>query len=454
MADTKFIRTPSGAGNKKKYTFSIWFKRGVVGAAQRFVTQGDASGDPADWIEINGSDLLDYAVLSSSYRVRLKPAMKFVDTNAWYHVVVKSDSEQASSSDREKIYINGNEITVWDTETYGASDQEGEFCSTSPLWIGADNYSGGTNYAQQYLAQVVLVDGQALDATSFGEFDSDSPNIWKPIDVSGLTFGTNGFYLQYKQSGTSQNSSGLGADTSGNDNHFAVNNLTAVSQSTDTCTNNFCVMNHLDNYFAGSTFSNGNLQVNTANSPYTYNTGTMGMTKGKWYFEGKWISAGSGNSAVGIISTVSTGTSDEAPNKTDSAMYKDDGVVRRNNGNGTSIAEVSNNNLIMVAYDADNNFVYFGYNGTWGNSGDPTSGSSGTGGYDPGNVPASTTTGAYFPMFSDHNSGQGFSMSFNFGSPDYSISSGNSDANNHGNFEYAVPSGYFALCTKKLAEHG
>ena len=447
-------RSVSSTGNRRTYTISTWFKRGNIGANQKVITAGTA-GQEAGLQFYDGSteNTLRFYEYTGSDAIAIAPNRLLSDPSAWYHVVIAVDTTQATASNRVKYYLNGTQETSFATATYPDQNYDTKFNTSSVSnYIGfLDSHSA---YYDGYLAETVLVDGQALDATSFGEFDSDSPNIWKPIDVSGLTFGTNGFYLQYKQSGTSQNSSGLGADTSGNDNHFAVNNLTAVSQSTDTCTNNFCVMNHLDNYFAGSTFSNGNLQVNTANSPYTYNTGTMGMTKGKWYFEGKWISAGSGNSAVGIISTVSTGTSDEAPNKTDSAMYKDDGVVRRNNGNGTSIAEVSNNNLIMVAYDADNNFVYFGYNGTWGNSGDPTSGSSGTGGYDPGNVPASTTTGAYFPMFSDHNSGQGFSMSFNFGSPDYSISSGNSDANNHGNFEYAVPSGYFALCTKNLAEHG
>ena len=93
------------------------------------------------------------------------------------------------------------------------------------------------------MAETAFVDGQALDATSFGEFDDSG--IWKPIDVSGLTFGTNGFYLEFKESGTGTNASGMGADTSGNDLNFAVNNFTAIDQTTDTCTNNFATWNPL-----------------------------------------------------------------------------------------------------------------------------------------------------------------------------------------------------------------
>ena len=108
-----------------------------------------------------------------------------------------------------------------------------------------------------------MVDGTQLDATSFGEFDEDS-GIWKPINVSGLTFGTNGFYQEYKQSGTGTNSSGMGADTSGNDNNFAVNNLTAVDQSTDTCTNNFCTANPLQTgsgSVSNAPLSDGNFNI-------------------------------------------------------------------------------------------------------------------------------------------------------------------------------------------------
>ena len=356
--------------NTDKFTVSFWVK--ISGARANIFSIGKRlTGETGDYYALTvdlgsgtGSGRLSlggYNGVADSNTIAVNTDTTtgplFRDPSAWQHHVYAFDTGQGTAGNRFKWYLNGVLQSGYNTTTTPSQNADLFPSSGSMIRIGKA-LNTETRFADCYIADYYYVDGQQYDHTYFGETNDNG--VWVPIKYTG-TFGNNGVFLEYKQTGTSQNSSGLGADTSGNDNHFAVNNLTAVSQSTDTCTNNFCVMNHLDNYFAGSTFSNGNLQVNTANSPYTYNTGTMGMTKGKWYFEGKWISAGSGNSAVGIISTVSTGTSDEAPNKTDSAMYKDDGVVRRNNGNGTSIAEVSNNNLIMVAYDADNNFAYFGY---------------------------------------------------------------------------------------------
>ena len=103
------------------------------------------------------------------------------------------------------------------------------------------------------MAEVCFIDGQQLTPTSFGEFDEDSPTIWKPKDVSGLTFGNNGFYLDF------ENSSSLGADVSGNGNNFTLNNLTSIDQTTDTCTNNFATLNPLQTDHSGNTaFSEGN----------------------------------------------------------------------------------------------------------------------------------------------------------------------------------------------------
>ena len=121
------------------------------------------------------------------------------------------------------------------------------------------------------MCEFVLVDGSQLDQTSFGEFDSDSPNIWKPIDVSGLTFGNNGYYFDFEDSGN------LGDDESGNGNDFTEVNLSATDQSTDTCTNNFATMNPLDNYYANSTFSEGNLKYTQGSSRYAWNLSTIAV---------------------------------------------------------------------------------------------------------------------------------------------------------------------------------
>jgi hypothetical protein len=138
---------------------------------------------------------------------------------------------------------------------------------------------------------------QALDPTSFGEFDADT-GIWKPIDVSGLTFGTNGFYLEFKDS------SALGDDTSGNSNDFTVNNLTAIDQTTDTPTNNFATLNSLNIDPALSyTFSNGNLDVSIAESGGEGMTSsTLSVSQGKWYWECKLVTS-SAHGRFGVVPT-------------------------------------------------------------------------------------------------------------------------------------------------------
>jgi hypothetical protein len=324
--------------------------------------------------------------------------------------------------------------------------------------IGVNGQGDNATPYDGYFAEFVYIDGQQLDPTSFGEFDSDSPTIWKPKDVSGLTFGNNGFYLQFKESGTSQNSSGLGADTSGNDNHFAVTNLTAESQSTDTCTNNFSTMNPLVvNTSAESSFAEGNLQVSTTDSGAFGAVSTIGVSSGKWYWEVKPTQIQNKN-AIGVTAAASADAiNNHRPGDgAFSAGIRSSGDAKLNGSSESgSWDSFTTSDIVGVALDLDNNKLYFSKNGTFMNSGDPTSGSTGTGAISLTD-PASTTDGFYFFAFGDPGAGSGTAniAQFNFGSPPYSVSSGNADAEGFGNFEYAVPSGYFALCTKNLAEYG
>ena len=134
------------------------------------------------------------------------------------------------------------------------------------------------------------------------------------------------------------------------------------------------------------------------------------------------------------------------------------GVGYFNNGNfhyrgseDTDPNTYTTGDIIGVAVDMDNRALYISENGTYltvgGSVGNPTSGSSKTGAI---TIP----TGIDFFAFAVGGYSTDFKGFYNFGSPAYSITSGNSDANGHGNFEYSVPSGYFSLCTKNLAEFG
>ena len=279
------------------------------------------------------------------------------------------------------------------------------------------------------MAEVCWIDGTAYAASDFGQYSEDSPNIWMPKDVSELTFGTNGFYLDFEVSDT------LGNDASGGTD-FSNVNLVATDQSTDTCTNNFATMNFLSK---GSdiTISEGNLKVSNGGSDNSI-LGNIGFGGGKWYWEAKCTGATT-YANIGVTLASADGTTHSTVDA-GRVVYSHNGYVYKEGLSGQSnvsgLATFTTNDIVSVAYDGENGSVKFYKNGTLVN----------------------TTTDSDLEFSNNEyitsigmNQG-GFEL--NFGSPPYSISSGNADANGHGNFEYAVPSGYFALCTKNLAEHG
>ena len=439
-------RTPSGAGNLRTWTFSIWFKRSNISLAQKIFSVAGGGSNNFEFY-FNTNDTLAFYHYSSNGGVTdsfLGTNQVFRDTSAWFHLVIAVDTTQGTASNRVKMYVNGEQVTSLSTAIYFNQNYDTYINSTAEHRIGGN--LNGSQYFDGYMAETVLIDGQQLDPTSFGEFDSDT-GIWKPIDVSGLTFGTNGFYLPFENSGA------LGQDDSGNGNNFTVNNLTSIDQSTDTCTNNFATWNPLFNYYAQATFSEGNLQVITSNSAtnVTPLVSTMGVSTGKWYCEVKYSASTGGDfPRVGVCSKVADrGTNQSLENDVNDHAYQGSDGNYLNNATSVSYgATYTTGDIIGVALDLDNGYVYFHKNGTYQNSGDPTSGATGTGG-------KSVNLGnTYFFATSDIAYALSHTMQGNFGSPPFTISSGNSDGNGYGNFEYSVPSGYYALNTKNLAEYG
>ena len=445
------------ATSKKILTVSAWVKRSTLGAVNEVFSASRASdGFQTDMIRFGASDQLEFfSFPSTGGTTSVKTTRVFRDTSSWYNIVVQVNTTDNTAADRVRMYVNGVRETSFATASYPPQNSVLHPIGIASGVVHTVGAVGTSSYFSGYLAEVVYADGQALDATSFGEFDEDS-GIWKPIDVSGLTFGNNGFYLEFKQAGTSQNSSGMGADTSGNDNHYAVNNLTAIDQSTDTCTNNFATMNPLDNYWQGSAFSEGSLTVTTTNASQSYNTSSIMVSSGKWYVECKPVSGGS-EPEIGIFSKLTganAGNNSQLSYNANGYAYRasDPGSVWYNGSAvSTSFSQYANGDIVGIALDLDNNKLYFSKNGTFGNSGNPTSGATGTGAISIV-APASTTLGAYGFAANENFNDQNKVFSWNFGSPPYAISSGNTDGNDHGNFEYAVPSGYLALCTKNLSE--
>ena len=188
--NSEFFRGAPGAGNQKTWTISLWFKRGKQGTVQHLIRR-----DGADYayVRINADDTMThYNEKITVTANNLITNNVFRDSTAWYHLVIASDQTQATSTERIKIFINGAQASMA-TNTIGLGQNvEGVFFDSTAIEIGN---GVDANYWDGYISEVVHIDGTALAPTSFGEYDSNG--VWKPVDVSGLTFGTKGWYLPF-----------------------------------------------------------------------------------------------------------------------------------------------------------------------------------------------------------------------------------------------------------------
>jgi len=430
-------------GTLNKWTFSMWFKRSTVGTAQRLFCVLDTGMD--DYMKFDTADQLEWTFdhEDGSNRGILKTNRKFRDVSAWYHLVCRLDTTDGTAGDRMRMYINGVEETSFETETNPTEDETGDIGRDNNHYIGT---SGSSQYFDGYFAEVCMINNQSLAPTSFGEFDSAS-GIWKPIDVSDLTPGTNGFYLDFEASGNLGNDAFGGTD-------WGETNLAATDQSTDTCTNNFATLNPLMPLGSNITYSDGNLTITPGTSDYKTTASTIAVSSGKWYAEFKAVSGHNGSTdvSIGIVGadTFLASTGSKAMSAyTNAFSYGSGGLVKQyNNSTIRTDATYTNDNIIGIAVDMDNLKLYWSKDGAFQNSGDPTSGATGTGA-------VSITAGQpYYICATTISSGGVKVFSANFGSPPYSESGGETDGDGYGNFAHAVPSGYFALNTKNLAEYG
>ena len=440
-----YMQSGNTNSTNNPWTFSVWIKRAKVGAEQTLIMSYTDSND-FGLIRFGSDDTLligDY--VNGSYVMKYETNRKFRDVSAWYHIVV-SQSAVSGASPATLLYVNGVQETSFGTSNaYSQND-------TQNWQKNGENFNfmmgQGEHYQQAYVCEAVWIDNTVYAASDFGEFDEDS-GIWKPKDPSGLNFGTNGFYFDFADSGN------LGDNEAGNSRaDFSENNIAATDQSTDTCTNNFCTMNPLDNFYSGATFSEGNIKVSSAR--YAGVTSTFALTKGKWYFEYKCVSRSGTSGFVGITSATATATNYEFGNQSGEnvgySVSLHNGSVY---GNGGQVAAAGTFETIeggdfgMVALDFDNNKIYYGKDGTWGNSQNPENGTNAL-----SIVAVTQGASGHWRIYVGGETNNATVFEMNFGSPPYAISSGNTDGNGYGNFEYAVPSGYYALNTKNLAEYG
>jgi hypothetical protein len=411
-------------------TVSVWLKRGELAAEQGIFTAGSSN---RHFIRFESGDTLTFRAVTDSFHVQTTQV--FRDPSAWYHIVIAYDTSQGTASNRVKMYVNGSQISSFSQTDYPDQNLDIKLGAAELNAIGKDSEQANPYY-DGYMAEFVYIDGQQLTPTSFGEFDEDS-NIWKPIDVSGLTFGTNGFYLDFEDSGT------LGNDVSGNNNDFASSGLAATDQSTDTCTNNFATWNPLDNartYTGTIDLSEGNLKQSNANDATLIST--IAFNSGKWYMEFKCEDADN-TRTFGIIDIAESngyvGHSSVASAISYGYKSSDGTIWIGTSEQASSVGTTSAGDIVSMAIDLDSSTKTI----KWQKNGSDLSGTTQL---------TISHTGYYWGIICRCDGGQ--VVSANFGSPAYSISSGNADGNGHGNFEYQVPDGYFALCTKNLAEHG
>jgi hypothetical protein len=435
-------RTPSSASNRKTWTFSAWVKLANIGI-DRAILHSYVDASTRFSVNFADNDKLYFQNVVGGTRYLLGTDAVYRDVSAWYHLVVAVDTTQATDTNRLKIYINGTQQSLSVVLTgYPTQNQDTLINSTTEQNIARN--PDGPVYYDGYMSEVILIDGQQLDPTSFGEFDEDT-GIWKPKAYTG-TYGTNGFYLDFENSGS------LGADQSGNGNNFTVNNLTSIDQTTDTPTNNFATMNPLAAQGgssagpSGVTFSNGNLEV--GNIAGETAIGNLGVDTGKWYWEVKvltdqdGLTIGGANQYYNLDAELGYNSPSSPADAKVFGYYGGNGNKFNTVGDGSQFtaygSAIAVNDIIGVALDLDGNQVTFYKNGS----------SQGT-----FSITALGSGEVYFPAVGNWSLAT-ITTAFNFGNPPYTISSGNSDANGYGNFEYAVPSGYYSLCTKNLAEFG
>jgi hypothetical protein len=439
-------RTFASTGNRQIWTLSFWVKRSGALNARNSIINSLLDGGNYTEIFFAPDNTFQIDSYISSRQYRLITTQVFRDPSAWYHIVIALDTTQATSSNRVKMYVNGSQVTAFTTETYPTQNTNGYFNQNRLHTIGVNTFDT-SGFLNGYLSEFNFIDGQQLDPTDFGEFDEDS-GIWKPIAYTG-TYGTNGFYLEFQDSGA------LGTDSSGNGNTFTVNNLTSIDQTTDTPTNNFATINALENSYSGLTLSEGNLKGVTTNPYFSFVRSTIGVSKGKWYMEAKCTaqSASENKWQFGISDAPPTSSSSYLGNFSFSYGWRGEGNTVFFNGTSASYGTeggMSTGMIVGIALDLDNNKIYWSRNGTWKNSANPatnTNGFSITGA-------SSTNTGFYHFAFGELDGDYNYTYETNFGNPSFTISSGNSDENGIGNFEYSVPSGYLSLCTANLATDG
>ena len=434
---TKTLGTPT---DNLKWTFSGWIKISGMSGDRGIFALGDNSTDFTR-VNMNGNGAIEFDnKVGSTFDGRRMTSAYHRDPAAWYHIVEVFDSANATADDKMILYVNGSRITALGTDIDPSASAASGNTSSKNVRLSVMETS---SYFTGNMAHVHFCDGYAYAASDFGETDSTS-GIWIAKTSPSVSYGNNGFFLKF------QDTSAFGDDSSGNNNDMTMSGT--ITQTKDTPDNNFCTINPLSAGAingAGTPLTNGNTRIADGDTNWRTALGTIGDDQGKYYWEVK-IDGSQTNWWLGILDARQVVKGEyKLTAKSRGYGVTSNGDKGNNNSEVSwATATIAQNDIVSIALDMDNGKIYFGHNGTWLESGDPTSGSTGTGSaYD-------ITTGCcYLPAFTVYdtnsilaaNMGNGY-----FGTT--AVSSAGTNASNIGTFEYDVPTGYTAVSTLGLME--
>ena len=455
MASTYLHKNQGTPTNAKKFTVSCWFKRCSLGTEQRLF-QGYKDSNDRLYAKFETNDkLMLFAAEGGTDRLNWKTSMNFRDVNAWYHLVLVGDSTESTEADRIKLYINGvrqTEFTKTTTSMTLNMDWGIQLAQTNQTFT----ISGTESHSQLFdglMSHFHYVDGTAYQASTFGSTDATTGE-WKINTNPTLTMGTNGFTI-LKDGMTV-------TDQSSNSNDWAVGAGT-LTKTEDNPSNVFCTMNPLANcYGSNLTISKGNNSLSESSNTWQMRSATLGASAGKYYYEYKITTLGTGNGyhKLGFLSDQAFSTS--AGHGADPALdgsyvfycvngqleVRTDNAVITGYDTSTLGISFSLNDIMCLAVDMDNKRAYFRKNdGAWIKSGDPANG---TNGLDISSDYPANSPKCMIPAISIYHGGAG---SVNFGNGYFgeaAIASEGTNASGNGKFEYDVPTGFTALSTKGL----
>ena len=451
MATAYISRTFGTPTDEDKWTLSFWYKKCGPTTGVR-VLDADGGGNEGNIGFDATTGKLNFYQYQSSLDTQLITSNLYRDSGAFYHIVVIFDAANGTPADRAQIWVNGERVTTLGTATYPTTLYSQINKSGVVHYIGAKG-SASTSYCDGVFSHMNFVDGSALAPSYFGETDSTS-GIWKIKINPDVTYGNNGFFLKF------EDRTNLDLDSSPNAHTFTTTGT--ITPTYDNPSNNFATWNPL--YKSGYAGQNAPIYGNTgwisAETSTNYPTycSTLGVSAGKWYFE-TYIEADA-ESTSGLTMGIADGSKQTTylgDLDTDYVYYGNTGVTF-NGGVGTAYgATLAVGDILGCAVDLDNLKIYWSKNGVWQNSGDPTSGATGTGSAYTMTAPSLTNTGVYMLATGDSGNANTPTCYTNFGNGYFgttAVTSANADDAGIGAMEYDVPAGYYCLCTKNIKAYG